>query len=65
MRFYTNQHKYYCGIDLHANKMYICILDSAGKIIFHKNINADPESFLSAIAAYRDDVIVGVECMFC
>ena len=27
MRFYTNQHKYYCGVDLHARKIYVCILD--------------------------------------
>jgi hypothetical protein len=25
MRFYKGQHKYYCGIDLHARKMYVCI----------------------------------------
>jgi len=27
MRFYTKQHKYSCGIDLHARSMYVCILD--------------------------------------
>jgi hypothetical protein len=26
MRFYTEQHKHYCGIDLHTNKMDLCIL---------------------------------------
>ena len=26
MRFYTNQHPLYCGIDLHARSMYLCIL---------------------------------------
>jgi len=26
MKFYTRQHKYYCGIDLHTKNMYICIL---------------------------------------
>ena len=35
MRFYTKQHKYYCGIDLHARSMYICILDQGVKILFH------------------------------
>ncbi len=25
MRFYTQQHGYYCGIDLHARTMYVCI----------------------------------------
>ncbi len=27
MNFYTKQHKFYCGIDLHTKKMYVCILD--------------------------------------
>jgi hypothetical protein len=26
MQCYTRQHKFYCGIDLHARKMYVCIL---------------------------------------
>jgi hypothetical protein len=30
MRFYNNQHKYYCGIDLHTRKMYVCIIDEKG-----------------------------------
>jgi hypothetical protein len=24
MRFYTQQHAHYCGIDLHARTMYLC-----------------------------------------
>ena len=31
MRFYTEQHKYYCGIGLQARKMYVCIPDQASK----------------------------------
>ena len=30
MNFYTQQHKYYCGIDLHAKTMYLCILNQEG-----------------------------------
>jgi len=45
MRFYTKQHKYYCGIDLHTKKMYVCILDSEGKIRLHQNIRTDPDAF--------------------
>jgi len=26
MNFYTTQHPYYCGIDLHARSLYVCIL---------------------------------------
>ena len=35
MRFYTKQHKFYCGIDLHTNKMFLCILDETGEIRLH------------------------------
>lgn len=65
MRFYTNQHKYYCGIDLHANKMYLCVVDSAGEVKLHKNITTNPGVFLRFIAPFREDVVVGVESVFC
>jgi hypothetical protein len=26
MRFYTQQHRHYCGIDLHARSLYLCVL---------------------------------------
>ena len=32
MKFYTEQHPHYCGIDLHARTMYMCILNQAGAI---------------------------------
>ena len=64
MRFYTQQHRYYCGIDLHARSMYVCILDAAGTIVVHKDLRAEPESFLRVIAPYRDDMVVAVECIF-
>jgi len=64
MRFYTQQHQYYCGIDLHARVMYVYILDSAGNVVFHKNMTAGPEALLRAIAPYRQDIVIGVECIF-
>lgn len=64
MRFYTNQHKFYCGIDLHARTMYLCILDQEGKIILHRDIKTDPDIFLKTIATYREDIVVAVECIF-
>ena len=44
MRFYTNQHRYYCGIDLHARTMYVCILDPEGQILLHRNMPCCPGS---------------------
>ena len=52
MNFYTKQHKYYCGIDLHTNKMYVCILDEAGGKMVHRNIKTDREVFLKVIEPY-------------
>ena len=64
MQFYIKQHKHYCGIDLHASSMYLCIIDSKGNVLLHKKIKTDPKAFLKAIAPYRDDLVVGVECVF-
>jgi hypothetical protein len=64
MRFYTRQHQHYCGIDLHARTMYVCILDAAGNVLVHKDMAAGPEAFLKAIAPYREDLVVAVECIF-
>jgi len=64
MRFYTKQHQFYCGIDLHARSMYLCILDRDGEIVLHRNMKAAPEPFLKAIAPYREDLVVCVECIF-
>jgi transposase len=64
MRFYTTQHKFYCGIDLHARTMYLCVLNQDGEILLHRNMRAGPEPFLQAIAPYREDLVICVECMF-
>jgi hypothetical protein len=64
MKFYTKTHQYYCGIDLHARNLYVCILDNEGTICIHKNINAGPEPLLKLIRPYQHDLVLGVECMF-
>src|SRR5918992_3139048 len=64
MRFYTNQHPFYCGIDLHARSMYVCIVSQDGEMLLHRNMPAAPEPFLKAVAPYRDGLVVAVECIF-
>jgi len=64
MKFYTKTHQYYCGIDLHARNLYVCILDSEGAICVHKNIGANPETLLKLLQPYQHDMVLGVECMF-
>jgi transposase len=64
MRFYTTPHQLYCGIDLHARTMYVCILNQDGEIMLHRNMKASPETFLKAIAPHREEMVVAVECIF-
>jgi transposase len=64
MRCYTGQHRFYVGVDLHARTMYTHVLDQAGKTAFAKDLPADPEVFLDAVAPFRPDLVVGAECMF-
>jgi hypothetical protein len=64
MRFYNRPHTYYCGIDLHVKTMYICVLDSAGQVLVHRNVPSTPAAFLEIVAPYRDGLVVAAECMF-
>ena len=64
MRFYTKQHPLYCGLDLHARTMYVCILSQDGEVRLHRNMKASPDALLKAIAPYRDDIVIAVECIF-
>lgn len=64
MNFYTQQHNHYGGIDLHARALSVCILNQSGTILVHKHLPPTPEAFLRVITPYREDVVVGVECMF-
>jgi transposase len=65
MRFYNQQHRFYCGVDLHARTMYLCILDQAGQVVLDRNLPAKPDAFLRAIAPFHDGLVVAVECLFC
>ena len=44
MRFYPNQHRHTCGVDLHGRNLYLCILDQEGQIRLHKRLRCDPSS---------------------
>jgi transposase len=65
MNFYTGVHPYYCGVDLHARTMYLCILDEHGQIVLHRNLPTEAKAFLQAITPYRQGLVVAVECVFC
>ncbi len=65
MNFYNNTHPYYCGIDLHARILYVCIIDQMGEILVHKEIPANPKQLYQLLEPYVGNIVVGVECMHC
>ena len=48
MRFYNQQHKFYCGIDLHTRWMYVCVLSQTGEVVYHKNREDLEQQFTEA-----------------
>jgi transposase len=64
MRCYTGQHRFYAGVDLHARTLYVHVLDDHGQTVFERDLPARPDTFLEAIAPFRDGLVVGCECMF-
>src|SRR5262245_6812605 len=61
MRVYTPPHRFYAGIDRHARTLHRGALDPAGALARHQNVAAP---FLTAIPPFRQDLVVGAECMF-
>ncbi len=63
MKFYTKQHDYYCGIDLHTKVMYLCIQDSNGNVVLHQNMKAKPANLTKAIKPFLSNLVIAVECL--
>jgi transposase len=44
--------------------MSLCILNRDGEILVHRHMKTRPDTFLTAIAPYREDLVVCVACIF-
>jgi transposase len=64
MRFSNQQHRFYCGVDLHARTLSLHILDAAGNTVLAQTLPASPQAFLAAVAPFRDGLAVACECLF-
>jgi transposase len=53
--------KYCCSIDLHDKKMYVCLMEKDGKVLYHKNLRNDFDNFKNEVSQYKDEMTVGVE----
>ena len=65
MRFYSGKHEHYCGIDLHARSLYVCVVDGEGRVLLHRNLPASPQALLAALLPFREGLVVAAECMHC
>lgn len=64
MQFYKSQKRWYCGVDLHAREMYVCVLDVGGWKQLHRNMRNDKAYFLKLIAPFRESLVVCCESTF-
>lgn len=65
MNFYKKQHNYYCGIDLHAKSLYVCIISHNNEKLLHKEIPANTESLMDLLKPFLNEIIIGAESMLC
>jgi hypothetical protein len=63
-RFDTQPHLFYCGIDLHARSMYVCILKQDGEIVTPRNMKIDLDALRKGLAPYRAELVIAVEGVF-
>jgi hypothetical protein len=63
MRFSTQPHQFYGGIDLHARTMSRGIVTQDGAIMLHHTMKTAPGPFLKASAPDREALVVCVECL--
>lgn len=64
MEFVRAKTKYVCGIDLHADVMYVCVLDKNGNVKFHHEIPTDFARLLKHLEEYLPSVSVCAESTF-
>jgi transposase len=65
MKYYTSETEYNCGIDLHSKNMYVCLMNRAGNILVHENIQKNDFSYyLKLVEPYRHDLTVTFESCF-
>ena len=43
--------------------MYVCILNQSGDVVFHRNMDTIPDTFIRNTQPFKEDMVVVVECM--
>ncbi|WP_164101550.1 IS110 family transposase [Candidatus Laterigemmans baculatus] len=66
IKLYNKQHDFYCGVDLHAKTLHVCVVDQAGDKLLHRNFQrSKPEVlFANLNASSSKNIVVGCESTF-
>lgn len=65
MKLYSTQHQFYCGIDLHANNLYACVIAADGKKQLHQSFpTQESQRLFESLERFRTDLVVGCESTF-
>jgi hypothetical protein len=52
---------HYCGIDLHADVMYACVMTKSGKVVFHHEMPTDFSYLFKHLKPYLSSIAVCAE----
>lgn len=64
MYYRTINSDYYCGVDVHSKRSYLCILDHAGKKVYQKNIQNSFDNFKDIVEPFLPSISVGCESTY-
>jgi transposase len=64
MEHYKINSTYYCGVDLHAHNMYVCVMNKDGDILLHKNMRTESQQIKRNLAPFMPDICIGVESTY-
>ena len=64
MHYRTINSKFYCGVDVHPKRSYLCILDNTGKSYVNRNIINNFNNFKEILEPFLPNIVVGCESTY-
>ena len=64
MHYVRVNKQYYCGVDLHADVIYVCVMTKAGRAVFHHELPTDFPRLLQHLKPYLSSIAVCAESTF-
>jgi transposase len=61
MKYWVLATQYVCGVDLHWDNMYICLVDALGRKLVHRKLRNNADTFRKVVSRYAHSLTVAVE----